>query len=66
MTRLAELRREQGLTQVQLATRAGVSPTTIYILESGYRPKRSWFALPAIADALGVEPETLTAREVTR
>jgi transcriptional regulator with XRE-family HTH domain len=64
MTRLAQIRRDAGLTQIQLATLAGVSPTTVSYLEQGYRPRRSFWAIPAIADALGVDPETLTAQEV--
>lgn len=61
MTRIAQLRREQGLTQIQLAIRSGVSPTTIYKLEAGHVPQRSWYALPAIADSLGVPVEELTS-----
>ncbi len=65
MTRIAELRRERKLTQVELAMAAGVSRTTVAYLEQGYVPRSSYYAIPAIADALGVDPESLTAKEVT-
>ena len=50
MTRIAELRRERKLTQVELAMAAGVSRTTVAYLEQGYVPRSSYYAIPAIAE----------------
>ncbi len=52
--RLAEARAESGMTQPELAKKAGVkNASTIGMLESGARLKSSY--IPAIAIALGVE-----------
>jgi transcriptional regulator with XRE-family HTH domain len=56
--KVKKLRKEQGLTQYQLAVRAFVTPLTIVNLENGNRQP-----IPAvvktIADALGVTVEDL-------
>lgn len=55
--RLRDAREAAGLTQPQLAARAGVSPGTIGNIESGYRKEPR--QLLAIAAALGVNAEWL-------
>jgi transcriptional regulator with XRE-family HTH domain len=58
--RLKELRSRAGLTQPQLAERAGVSKATVADLEQGrYEP--SWPMVLALAGALGVPLEDLRA-----
>ena len=52
--RLRELREQAGLTQKDLADRAGVSKATVADLEQGrYAP--SWPTVVSLAEALGVE-----------
>jgi transcriptional regulator with XRE-family HTH domain len=57
MTSLAVLRRRKLLTQRQLAERAQVAPSTIYVLEAGRRTRPRFDVLQKIAGALGVEVE---------
>jgi transcriptional regulator with XRE-family HTH domain len=54
---MREAREAAGLTQPELAARAGVTPGTIGNIEAGTR--RQPRQLLAIADALGVRPEWL-------
>lgn len=56
--RIAELRRTQDITQVQLAEILGVSQQTINSYEVGRR-RVPVSALPALARTLGVSMETL-------
>lgn len=56
--RIAHLRKEQGITQVQLAELLGVSQQTITAYEVGRR-RIQVSALPVIAQALGVSIEAL-------
>lgn len=56
--RIAQLRKDQGITQVQLAEVLGVSQQTITAYEVGRR-RIQVSALPVIAQALGVAVETL-------
>lgn len=58
--RIAHLRKEQGITQVQLAETLGVSQQTITAYEVGRR-RIQVSALPVIAQALGVTVEALVA-----
>lgn len=58
--RIAQLRKEQGITQVQLAQTLGVSQQTITAYEVGRR-RIQVSALPVIAQALGVTVEALVA-----
>lgn len=58
--RIAQLRKEQGITQVQLAGQLGVSQQTITAYEVGRR-RIQVSALPVIAQALGVTVEALVA-----
>jgi transcriptional regulator with XRE-family HTH domain len=53
-TRLRELREAAGLTQVQLAERAGLHLHGLTKLEQGDRAP-SWSTVLALAEALGVE-----------
>ncbi len=56
--RIAELRRAQDITQVQLAETLGVSQQTINSYEVGRR-RVPVSALPTLAPTLGVSPEAL-------
>ncbi|MBR3561931.1 MAG: helix-turn-helix transcriptional regulator [Oscillospiraceae bacterium] len=59
------LRKEQGLTQLELAEKAGVNVQTIRSYESGkYKPKRE--AIQSIAKALRITPECLQGIEKRR
>ena len=58
--RIAKLRKDQGITQVQLAERLGVSQQTITAYEVGRR-RIQVSALPVIAHALGVGVEELVS-----
>ncbi len=55
-TKLKELRAASGMTQPQLAEKAGFTKSGIADLESGRR-KPSWATVLAIAAALGVSCE---------
>lgn len=59
-TTLRSLREQRGLTQRQLAEQAGVNRATLQNIEQSrvFRPWRH--IVDALADALGVEPDTLT------
>ncbi|MFN7783493.1 MAG: helix-turn-helix domain-containing protein [Lysobacterales bacterium] len=58
--RIAQLRKQQGITQVQLAETLGVSQQTITAYEVGRR-RIQVSTLPLIAQALGVTVEALVA-----
>jgi transcriptional regulator with XRE-family HTH domain len=58
--RIAQLRKDQGITQVQLAELLDVSQQTITAYETGRR-RIQVSALPVIAHALGATVETLVA-----
>lgn len=53
MKTIRELREAQGLTQVQLAAKVNVTPSTIYTWEAG-RKQPTATRLRALATALGV------------
>jgi transcriptional regulator with XRE-family HTH domain len=56
---LREARAERLLSIRELARRAGVAPTTIYMIEAGRStPRPSMMA--CLASALGVDPHTVT------
>ena len=63
MRELERLRRARGLSQRELAKVSGVSPATIYELETGRRPAPRPSTLRKIADALSVEVTDLTSKE---
>ena len=60
--RIAELRKAQGITQVQLAEWLGVSQQTINAYEVGRR-RMAISALPKLARMLGVAMEELIGEE---
>lgn len=72
--RLVEVRRERGLTQVQLAERVGVHPSQLHRYEAGTAQptldviRRLAVALSVSADVLvfGDEPRTQTAERLRR
>jgi len=55
-----------GWSQQELSDRAGVRQATISELESGKRQRIDFHILDRLADALGVEPGELLAREWKR
>jgi transcriptional regulator with XRE-family HTH domain len=61
--RLKELRERAGLTQEQLADRAGMNKYGVAQLEQG-RNKPSWESVLILADALGVTPNDFTQAPV--
>jgi transcriptional regulator with XRE-family HTH domain len=65
MTRIADLRRERGLTQDELARRVRVSTRAVAAWESGDSIPRQRNAR-ALARALGVPPEDLKIPTVTQ
>lgn len=58
--RLAERRRQLGLTAEQVASRAGMSPTYIRVLESSPSPAVSAAALWRLADALETSVDVIS------
>jgi transcriptional regulator with XRE-family HTH domain len=54
------LRKRSGLTQIELAARAGVGRLTVHGVENGYR-KASGQVLESIASTLGVDAELLAS-----
>ena len=57
-SRIAQQRKEQNITQVQLAETLGISQPTMNAYESGYR-RMPVSTLPVLARALGVSLEDL-------
>ena len=65
---IATLREEKALTQVELAQKANISPSTLSQIESGKVPRPHVGTVRKIARALGVEPAELrkaSAEEMT-
>ncbi len=58
MEKLIRLRLDAGLSQRQLAQRAGVSNTTVWHMERGHY-KGSPGTLKKVAEVLGVKPSEL-------
>ena len=54
---LRELRERAGLTQLQLAVKAGLTPSTVYKLEAGKSKRPGYTTIQRLADALGVRPD---------
>ena len=52
-----------GMSQAELADRAGVTQATISIIESGKRANPSWDTIVGIARALGCKIEDLYSEE---
>ena len=63
--RLAQLRKAQGLTQVQLAQALGVSQQAVTAYESGHR-RVPISLLPLLARTLGVTVEALIGGQTAR
>ena len=61
---LEHIRRLRGLSQRELAEKAGVSPATVYELEVGKRPTPRPSTLRKLADALEVEIADLLGEPV--
>jgi transcriptional regulator with XRE-family HTH domain len=60
-SRLSELRGKAGLTQQQLAERAGIHKLTVAKLEQGIR-EPTWATVQMLADALGVNCLAFTSK----
>jgi transcriptional regulator with XRE-family HTH domain len=60
---LLRLRKEQFLSQRDLAQRAGVSPTTIMHLETGESADPRLSTVRKVAEALGVDPNSLVEHD---
>ena len=56
-------RQKSGLSQDQLARKAGIPYSTFLKIESGYTPNPSIRAVLNIADALGVSIDELVGRK---
>ena len=56
---LAVVRRRQLLSQRDLARKAGVALSTIYLLEVGKTERASFKVMRAVSHALGVPPESI-------
>lgn len=57
--KIREMRERKNMTQVELATRSGVSRTTISNLENGVESVTTTKTLSKLAQALGVNVEEL-------
>lgn len=64
--RIAELRKERGWTQRELADRAGITPTYISEIENARTGNVGSAILLEIADALGASLDYLLGRRETR
>jgi transcriptional regulator with XRE-family HTH domain len=60
--RLTELRKAEGLTQVQIAQKLGITQSSYAHYESGFR-KISLAMIPKIAQTLGISEEELLGLE---
>ncbi len=58
--RLREIRRSAVLTQVELATKAGIAEPTVVAAEQGKKVRIS--TVQKLANALGVTPQELVAK----
>ena len=62
MAKLKKLREEKVLSQRELARMAGLTHTTVWRLENGFREARPG-TIRKVAGVLGVEPKELVKRE---
>ena len=56
---LATIRKRQLLSQRDLAARAHVALSTVYLLEAGKTERVTFKVMRALSEALGVPPETI-------
>jgi transcriptional regulator with XRE-family HTH domain len=56
---LATLRKRKLLSQRELARRAGVALSTVYLLEAGRTERVTFKVMRAVSDALEVAPESI-------
>ncbi len=61
---IKKYRQKAGLSQDQLARKAGIPYSTFLKIESGYTPNPSIQAVVSIADALGVSIDDLVGRKL--
>ena len=61
--RLREVRNAKGLSQAELAARAGLRKATVNVIERGKSKGVDFATLDALATALGVDPAILIVRE---
>jgi len=54
-----EKRKEKGLTQAELAKKAGFSRQTIINIEHGHKTYNHYWTMKCIADALGYDVEDI-------
>jgi transcriptional regulator with XRE-family HTH domain len=59
---VAELRRQAGMDEAQIARRLGIEPPDVGRIERGERRLSAW-ELAELAELLGVEPGLIVARE---
>ena len=60
---IKKFRQKSGLSQDQLARKAGIPYSTFLKIESGYTPNPSIQAVASIADALAVSIDELVGRK---
>jgi transcriptional regulator with XRE-family HTH domain len=60
---IKKYRQKAGLSQDQLARKAGIPYSTYLKIESGYTPNPSIQAVASIAEALGVSIDELVGRK---
>lgn len=56
---LAAIRQRKLLSQRDLARKAGVALSTIYLLETGKTERATFKVMRAVSEALGVPPESI-------
>lgn len=61
-----ELRQVKGMSQGDLAAKAKIRQATLSAIEAGETTRIDFAVLEALADALGVEPALLIARESSK
>lgn len=57
--KLKEYRQRAGLTQAELAKKAGFSRQTIINIEHGHKKYAHWWTMKCIAEALGATVEEI-------
>jgi transcriptional regulator with XRE-family HTH domain len=57
---LATLRKRKLLSQRDLARKAGVALSTVYLIEAGKTERVTFKVMRCVSEALGVAPESVT------